>query len=623
MIQQSGMLLVVVPSRGPADGLSRLAFDLVRTGKRWTWFGKIRCLFLFGQRDENIHLMKLQTSCSFHLVTSQPTDVSEAVTCLTGFLGDQGVHDRKFLDEFQLAATEAINNAIEHWCAAPVDRFAEITLTVNSVEVQLEIVAPSNLEGRSDKAPLPQDSLAEGPSMEQWTTSMEDVHRDGMHVLILRKSLGQFSWNYEPGFQERLLNSMTEEVCASYEMINALTGLGELVASAGDMASFLQEALERLCELTRAEAVYVRMRSSNGLLLAGQAGPLPLNLQPSIALNSPGIETSVFAAGEEATVIDSKMIETSDPLCGRLHAAFVAPISFKNQRHGVLVLARHDASSGFFTAAQLQVARVVGEYLGIVSTMSELQQRRDSEQRALRELEIAAEIQTALLPQDFRLNEHLDTFGTCQPALKAGGDYFDLISLPNGAAFVVIADVMGKGVSAALLANMLRTNIRAQLDLAEDPGRLLTVVNRVMAPDLVKLDMFITAACAWISPDGGEIRAASAGHPPGLLGPAGNSRSRLESQGLPIGVLNDTQYETRLSTFAVGEMLFLYTDGIPEACDPEGEFYDVDGIQRDLAISSATSARDVVEQVLDSVDYFSNHTSPTDDRTLVAIIRNN
>ena len=59
--------------------------------------------------------MKLQTSCSFHLITSQPTDVSEAVTCLTGFLGDQGVHDRKFLDEFQLAATEAINNAIEHW----------------------------------------------------------------------------------------------------------------------------------------------------------------------------------------------------------------------------------------------------------------------------------------------------------------------------------------------------------------------------------------------------------------------------------------------------------------------------------------------------------------------------
>ena len=88
-------------------------------------------------------------------------------------------------------------------------------------------------------------------------------------------------------------------------------------------------------------------------------------------------------------------------------------------------------------------------------------------------------------------------------------------------------------------------------------------------------------------------------------------------------MLEDTRYETHLSTFDVGELLFLYTDGIPEACDPDGEFYDVDGIKRDLAKSPATSAQEIVQRVLDSVDYFSHHSSPTDDRTLVAIIRNN
>ena len=571
--------------------------------------------------------MKLQTSCSLHLIFSQPTDVSEAVARLIGFLADQGVHDQKFIDEFQRAATKAISAAIEQGCAGTGDRFVEIALTVNSVEVQLEIVEPLNLEGFSGEALLPESPLTSGgrerSSIEQMATGSEDINRDGMRVLILRKSLGTLSWNYEPGSQERLLNSMTEEVCASYEMINALVGLGELVASTGNMDSFLQRALDRLSELTRAETVYVRMLCSNGLLLARQVGPHALNLQPCIELGSPGVETSVFATGEEATVIENAMLETSDPLCGQLKAAFVAPIFFKNQRRGVLVLARDDAASGFFTAAQLQLARLVGEYLGIVSKMSELQQRRDSEQRSLRELEIAAEIQMSLMPKNFRLDEHLDTFGTCQPALKAGGDYFDLISLSSGATFVVIADVMGRGVSAALLANMLRANIRAQLDIAEDPGRLLTVVNRVMAPDLRKLDMFITAACAWISPDGGQIRVASAGHPPGLLGAAGSSCSFLQSHDLPIGVLDDTKYETRLSTFAVGEMLFLYTDGIREACDADGEFYDVDGIKRDLDKSPATSARDVVQRVLDSVDYFSNHTLPTDDRTLVAVIRNN
>jgi len=135
--------------------------------------------------------------------------------CLMGFLGDQGVHDQKFLDEFEPAATEAINDAIEHGCTGPGDRFAEVTLTVNSVEVQLEIVNPSDLEGWSGEAPLLEDPLADGNSLVgRMTTGMKEVRRDGIHILTLRKSLGQLSWNYEPGFQERLLNSMSEKICA-------------------------------------------------------------------------------------------------------------------------------------------------------------------------------------------------------------------------------------------------------------------------------------------------------------------------------------------------------------------------------------------------------------------------
>ncbi|MGA7393539.1 MAG: GAF domain-containing SpoIIE family protein phosphatase [Terrimicrobiaceae bacterium] len=568
--------------------------------------------------------MKLQTSCSLHLVLSQPTEISKAVASLIGFLGDQGMHDPAFVDEFRRAAAGAITDAIERGCAGEGDRFVEITLTFNSLEVHLEIVNPSNLKSWNSEGTASERSPDVGESsVAEKETGSEDNPRQGMRVSVLRKGLGSLTWGYEPGFQERLLNSMAEEVCSSYEMINALIDLGKLVASAGDMDSFLRQALERLCELTRAEAVYVRMNRPGGLELAGRAGkPVP-NLQESIELNDTGIENSVFMTGEEATITSEATIGKSDPLSGRAEAAFIAPIFFKTRRCGVLVLIPPDASPGFFRAAQLQVARVVGEYLGIVSELSELQRRRETEQRALRELEIAAEIQMALMPQNFRINEHLDTFGTCQPALKAGGDYFDLISLSTGATFAVIADVMGKGVSAALLANMLRTNIRAHLELAEDPGRLLTAINRIMAPDLAKLGMFITAACAWISPDGGEIKVASAGHPPALLGSAGRSRSCLRAPALPIGVLEDTRYETHLSTFDVGELLFLYTDGIPEACDPDGEFYDVDGIKRDLAKSPATSAQEIVQRVLDSVDYFSHHSSPTDDRTLVAIIRNN
>ena len=217
--------------------------------------------------------------------------------------------------------------------------------------MQLEIVEPLEPEELSGKALLPEDSREEEGRERSSDPARDrqsgDTRPDAMRVLILRKSLGAVPWNYQPGSQERLLNSMTEEVCASYEMINALIGLGELVASTGDMDSFLHRALERLSELTRAETVYVRTSSSNSLLLAGQIGSLELNLQPSIELSSPGIETSVFVTGEEATVIEHAMLDTSDPLCGQLQAAFVAPIFFKNERRGVLVLGAEQCRGRF------------------------------------------------------------------------------------------------------------------------------------------------------------------------------------------------------------------------------------------------------------------------------------
>jgi hypothetical protein len=87
--------------------------------------------------------MKLQTSCSFHLLFSQPNEVAQAVACLMGFLGDQGVRDEKFREEFQTAATEAIKDGLKRCHAGLPDRFVEIKLRINSIEVQLEIVSPS------------------------------------------------------------------------------------------------------------------------------------------------------------------------------------------------------------------------------------------------------------------------------------------------------------------------------------------------------------------------------------------------------------------------------------------------------------------------------------------------
>jgi len=569
--------------------------------------------------------MNLEISNVLYVRDPKIEDVSKVVRMLIGFLRDQNVSGQQFLDEFELAATEAINNAIEHGCAASEEKFLSAEVIIKPSEVELSIADPSAFSGWSGKASLPNDPLAESGRgrflMEQMTTKLEHKLRDGHHVLVMRKVFETgTTWEYEPGKSEEILNGMAEELGASHEMINALIGLGELLAIADEMSLFMSLALARLCELTGAEAAYIRMQKGDALVLAGEVGTQDMALNEGIAPTEAGVESRVFNSGREVTVTSGKSLASGDPLCGRIESAFVMPIFLKNERRGVLVIAKQTFSA-FFTAAQLKVMRVVAEYLGIIFAMNELQQRRESEQLALRELEIAAEIQLSLMPQHFDLVDHLDIFGACEPALKAGGDYFDIVFLPDGAVFVVIADVMGKGISAALLANMLRTNIRSLIHEAADPGRLIEIVNRTMASDLVKLDMFITVACAWISPDRSFIREINAGHPAGLICRGGKPHAALQSGGLPVGILRETEYETCECPFEAGDCLLLFTDGIPEAENEGKKFFEILGLQKAFDAAPVTSAKELVTRVLRKVGQFSGHSPPGDDRTMLAIIR--
>jgi serine phosphatase RsbU (regulator of sigma subunit)/anti-sigma regulatory factor (Ser/Thr protein kinase) len=569
--------------------------------------------------------MRCEVSLSLRSTDPRLAEVAGMVDAMIEFLREQRLPEEKFLEEFQLAATEGINNAIEHGCAGRSE--AEITaeLTVSDAGVRVAISDPSDFAGWTGVASLPEDPFAEGGRgrflMEHMTDTLEHRRLDSRHVLIFTKRWPGEAWTFDPGRQERVLDSMTEALGAGYEMINALIGLGELVAGTGEMESFLPLALERVCELTGAQVAYVRLQRGSGLALIKMVGTPAGEVMASIDPQAPGVETQVFVSGEEVTVIQGSSLAPDDPLRDRVQAAFVAPIFFKHGRRGILLLGLVNRGAAFFNAAQLQVARVVAEYLGIVSAMNELQQRRETEQRALRELQIAAEIQLSLMPRNFRLTANLDVFGDCRPALRAGGDYFDFIPLAGGGALFVVADVMGKGVSAALIANMLRTSIRARLDLAMDPGLLLATVNQNMAGDLAKLEVFITVACASISRVADRVLWASAGHPAALICGGTRVREIMEIQGMPIGILSDTRYETGESAFEVGELLLLFTDGIAEANDSNDNFYDVAGIEREVARQPILSAQEVVTRIMNSVDEFSDHAPPADDRTILAIIR--
>lgn len=569
--------------------------------------------------------MNCRISCCFEIRNPELKDASETVLAVKGFLRDHGVSDEVFLNDFEVAAAEALNNAVIHGCGKSGKKFYRVSLSLRAEDVELRVMDPSDFDGWKHLPRLPDDPFDESGRghylMSRMTDEIRHEKEDGCHVLILRKRLSDSGWSYDPGESDRTISEMTDELVSSYEMISTMVGLGQWLATAPDMYAFMDGALERLCDVTGSETAYVRFEEQGELKLLRQWGT---SLKPPATLLGalgPGTESEVFLTGNEITLPMDFSLPDADPLSGRLISGFVAPVLFKDQRRGVLVMGRTHPSQ-FFDAGKLKIARMVAEYLGIIVTLGELQKRRGDEERALRDLEIAAQIQLSLMPQEFSALRDLDLYGTCRPALQAGGDYFDVLVLPDQSILCVMADVMGKGLPAALLANMLRTNLHAIVaSHVDSPGEIITKANAFMSRDLIKLEMFITMVCAWISPDRSQIRHASAGHLASLLQKSDGEILQIEGAGMPVGIFHDSVYASHSTPFLPGDRLMLYTDGIVEASAADDSMFELEGVKDCLMRTRPLPSRETIDKLLNEVALFSGNETPSDDRTVVLISR--
>ena len=287
--------------------------------------------------------MKCELSCCLDVQDPGLADVTGTVLQLVGFLRDHGVTDDKFVSEFELATAEAVNNAIEHGCQTTAEKFFRARLYLRPEFVELRVVDPSDFEGWKEAPCLPDDPFQEGGRghflMAQMTDELLHERENGCHVLILRKRFSN-GWRYEPGETDRMVSEMTDELVSSYEMINTLVGLGEWLATAPDMYSFMDGALERLCSVTDAETAYVRFEDRGKLALLRQWGEMLAPPPAVLDVMGPGVEHDVFRTGNEITLPVGFSLPDGDSLCGMLSSGFVAPVSFKDRRRGVLVMGR-------------------------------------------------------------------------------------------------------------------------------------------------------------------------------------------------------------------------------------------------------------------------------------------
>jgi sigma-B regulation protein RsbU (phosphoserine phosphatase) len=184
------------------------------------------------------------------------------------------------------------------------------------------------------------------------------------------------------------------------------------------------------------------------------------------------------------------------------------------------------------------------------------------------ELGTARRIQTSILPRSLPVVPGLTITARYEPMTEVAGDFYDFLPADGGLT-ILVADVSGHGVPAAMIASMLKLAFEAQAENARDPAKILTGLNAVLARPLD--GRFVTAACAFIDCENGLVTYAGAGHPPVLLLRAAGEVLELAENGLMLGPFAAAKYESVRVPFARGDRLLLYTDGIIEATLKDGE----------------------------------------------------
>jgi serine phosphatase RsbU (regulator of sigma subunit) len=274
---------------------------------------------------------------------------------------------------------------------------------------------------------------------------------------------------------------------------------------------------------------------------------------------------------------------------------------------------------GGFSQDDLDFLQLMGAHVAQALANAQAQRMLLERQRLLKELELAKKIQHLFLPSRLPTISGLGLAARMISSRQVGGDYYDAVPVENGRTLLLLGDVSGKGVAAALVMSNLQAALWATADLGFGLGEWAAHLNEVLFHRL-EGSRYVTAFLLLLERDGRHGTYVNAGHPPALVvGADGNQR--LESTGTPLGMLPDQQYETGSVELGENSVLLLYSDGLTEAADESGEELGVEGLETILADVAGEQAEPAAAKILEAVERFGGSDQDRDDRTLVLLRR--
>ena len=292
-----------------------------------------------------------------------------------------------------------------------------------------------------------------------------------------------------------------------------------------------------------------------------------------------------------------------------------APMTYRGRTIGVIrVYTDHPYR---FSDTEGSLIRAIGSQAAAAIVHSRLYAERARAARAQRQLAQAGEIQRRMLPAELPRRVGMEFGCVYVPTLAVGGDFYDLMELPGGHLGICVADVMGKGLPAALMMASVRSALRTQAYWNYDLDETIIRVNQHLCRDTLPGE-FTTLFYGVITPDGKRLTYCNAGHDPPLL-LRGDKFIELTVGGMVIGVDPASKYDRQVLTSEPGDILVLTTDGVPTALDFAAEAYGRDRLRASIRRHRSLAAPQLAKQLLWDVRRFTGLTEQADDITLVVV----
>jgi serine phosphatase RsbU (regulator of sigma subunit) len=412
----------------------------------------------------------------------------------------------------------------------------------------------------------------------------------------------------------RTVQSLTVELLTVYEELELLYSVGAQIGRLADENQIAAVALKEAMEILSADCGWVALLDDEALRVP-ECCRIGIQVETMDHINRAVLE-SLYHQGKREFVSHAlneeyKLVQKDAP--SRFLAASLA---VEGNSRGFVCLGRHETGSSFLSPDQ-KLIRALALLMAVELENVRLQRSELEKQRLVNELELARTIQQSLLPRNFSCTDFLDAAGVSEPCYEVGGDFFDLIPINAGLCMLVIADVSGKGPPAALQAAMVQGIVHATSRNSPELSLLMGTLNECILSRPVE-DHFVTAFAATLD-SAGRLRYSNGGHTRPLWIRTDGQVTELAEGGPLLGVFDKASYSQGSVQLESGDLLLLFTDGVTEAEDPQGNPFGTARLLDWAHGQAGQSPAEVKKSLLGTIWQFSAGKRQSDDMTILVV----